>query len=342
MRFSLPLPRYIDPSHRDPLHHTYRIAQMVEELGFHAGYVGHHSFTPETRDPSAPFTLLSAIAARTERLRLGSGIFLAALHHPVETCEQVSTLDQISGGRAVLGVGVGYRPYEFEGHAVPFEQRGQRLNETLEILRQAWATGRYGYEGKLFSIPDLPVYPTAVQRPRPPILVGGTSRAAIQRAARLGDGWFTLPMETLPVVTSLAQQYRDACQAAGTRPYICLMREAWVAPTPAAVESEWLDGALAFHRYYWETGTRGDASDPILQRVGAGERVDYETFARDRAIAGTPGFCIEQLQRWHDAIGFDEICMIFLTGQHGGTREQMEAAVKLFAAEVMPEFVTQH
>ncbi|MGE3621696.1 MAG: LLM class flavin-dependent oxidoreductase, partial [Acidimicrobiia bacterium] len=288
------------------------------------------------RDPSAPFTWLSAVAARTERLRLGTAIWIAGLHHPVSTYEQVTPLDQVSGGRAILGVGAGYRAYEFEGLGVEFERRGRRLDETLEILRGAWATGRHGYKGEVFTIPDLPVHPPAVQRPRPPILVGGTSPAAIRRAARLGDGWFTLPMETLPVVRDLADRYRAECAAAGTTPYICLMRQAWVAPTLADVDREWLDKVQRFHRYYWETGTRGDDRDPVLRRVGEGERVDLETFVRDRAIAGTPELCAQELRRWHEAIGFDEVCLIFLAKPV--PQPELDRSVRLFAEEVVTRY----
>jgi probable F420-dependent oxidoreductase len=339
MRFSTNIPRYFRVDDPQPLRGTYEYARMLEEQGFYCGYVGHHSFTPETGDPSAPFAFLSAVAAQTERLRLGSGIYLGALHHPVSVCEQVSTLDQVSGGRAVLGLAVGYRDYEYVGFGVPYRERGSRLDETIKILSQAWATGRYGYRGKHFTIPDLPVYPVAVQKPRPPILIGGTSPAAIRRAATLGDGWISLPMETMDVVKGLAQQYRQECAAAGRKPYIVLMREAWVAPTTELVERDWLEGALAFHKYYWENGTQGDENDPILQRVAQGERVSYETFARDRAIAGTPDFCLSELARWQDEIGMDEIMLVAMTGQHGPkSKVPLLDMMRMFGTDVISEY----
>jgi probable F420-dependent oxidoreductase len=336
VRFSLTLPRYFDPQATHPFERSYRVAQRVEELGYHAGYVGHHSFTPETRDPAAPFVFLAALAARTSRLRLGTGIYLAALHEPAATCEQVSMLDQLSGGRAVLGVGTGYRPYEFAGHHVGFDDRGERLDEILRVLRGAWESGRYHHDGPRYPMDDQTVYPMPIQRPHPPILVGGTSGAAIRRAARLGDGWFTLPMETLPVVASLVARYREECEAAGRVPYVCLMREAWTAPTAADVEAEWLERALAWHRYYWESGTRGDEADPVLQRVGAGERVDYATFAADRSIVGTPDQCVEHLLRWYEAVRFDEITLTFMSGPEPS--EALERSVAGFATDVMPAF----
>lgn len=340
IKFSVTLPRYIDAGERDPFRRTYEYARFAENLGYHAGFVGHHSFTPETRDPSAPFVLLSAIAARTERLRLGTGIFLAALHHPVSVCEQVSTLDQISNGRAILGLGVGYRPYEFEGLDVPFAERGRRVDETIRILKHAWTTGQYRADGPIFRIPDLAVYPPCVQQPHPPIYVGGTSAGAIRRAATLGDTWFSLPMETITFVKRLADSYREQCAAAGTTPRICLMREAWVSRDRSAIENDWLQRALAFHKYYWETGTRGDESDPVLQRIGNGESVGLEEFATDRAFAGTPEFVIDEIRRWHDAIGFDEVCLIFATGKEMVHEASLRHTVETFAHEVMPAFAS--
>jgi probable F420-dependent oxidoreductase len=338
IEFSMTLPRYHDLGERVPYRRTYEFARHVENIGYSGGFVGHHSFTPETKDPSAPFVLLAAIAAQTEALRLGTGIFLGALHHPVNICEQVSTLDQISNGRAVLGLGTGYRRYEFEAYGSVFESRGRRLNETIEVLKQAWTTGNYQWDGEFFQFGDLQVYPPAVQRPHPPIYVGGTSDAAIERAARLGDTWFTLPMETLPFVVALAAKYRAACQRHGTTPRICLMREAWVGVDDQAVEDEWYGRALSFHRYYWDAGTRGDDHDPVLQRVGTHQPVSYQEFCRDRAFAGTPDLVIDEIRRWHEAIGFDEVCLIFATGREATDQATLTRAVTMFADEVIPAF----
>ena len=338
VKFSITLPRFHDLGQTDPYRRTYEYARWAEDLGYYGGFVGHHSFTPETRDPSAPFVLLSAIAARTSKIRLGTGILVAALHHPVAVTEQLCTLDQISNGRAVLGIGVGYRQYEFDGYGVPFHERGQRVDEVIQVVKQACSTGRYGHHGKIFRIPDNVMYPPAVQQPHPPIYVGGTSPGAIRRAARLGDKWFSLPMETMSYVKRLADQYRAECALAGTTPRICLMREAWVAPSMAEAEQEWLPRALAFHRYYWETGTRGDETDPVLQRVGQGEDVGMEEFARDRSFAGPASFVKEEIERWHEAIGFDEICLVFATGKETTSEEQLKRSVGMFADEVMPAF----
>lgn len=338
IEFSLTLPRFHEPGAQQPYRQTFDFCRTVDELGYAGGFIGHHSFSPEVKDEAAPFVFLSAIGAHTERMRLGTGVYLAGLHHPANIIEQVSTLDRVTNGRAVLGVGTGYRPYEFKAYGTDYRRRGKRLDETLAVLRKAWATGSYEWDGEFFQFDDVPVFPPAVQRPHPPIYVGGTSPAAITRAARYGDKWFTLPMETLAVVAELAGQYRAACAAAGREPRICLMREAWVGENDAEVEREWYPRALSFHRYYWEAGTKGDDLDPVLQRVAAGEDPPYQEFVRDRAFAGTPELVIAEIQRWHDAIGFDEVSLIFATGREATTPEALTRAATLFATEVFPAF----
>jgi alkanesulfonate monooxygenase SsuD/methylene tetrahydromethanopterin reductase-like flavin-dependent oxidoreductase (luciferase family) len=116
------------------------------------------------------------------------------------------------------------------------------------------------------------------------------------------------------------------------------MREGWVGENDHEIETEWYGRALSFHRYYWATGTKGDDHDPILQRVGEGEDVPYRDFCRDRAFAGTPDAVIDEIKRWHDAIGFDEVCLIFATAREATDQPTLTRAVTLFAEEVAPTF----
>ncbi|ODU04530.1 MAG: hypothetical protein ABS81_09685 [Pseudonocardia sp. SCN 72-86] len=316
---------------------TFRLAELVDELGYHGGYLGHHSFHSEVGLPASPFVVLAGIAARTTNFRIGTGIHIANLHHPLAIAEHVQQLDQISGGRVTLGVGVGYRRSEFDGFGVDFTTRGKRLTEMITVWRNGWTTGTFEHDGPMFVIPPSPVWPPCVQKPHPPIMVGGTSAAAVTRAATLGDGWFTSnPLDPMSEVVEETRRYREAAEAAGREPYICLLRQAWVAPSEREVEEQWLDPALAFIRSYYQAGSRGaEDTDPILRRVVAGERPTCREFAHDRAIAGTPDFCVEQLGRWHERIGFDEVSLLF-----GGPKayDSLATAYTLFAREVVPAF----
>ncbi len=327
------LPTFVDPGASSPYQRTFEFAQRVDELGYYMGTFGHHSFTPELGDPSAPFALLSAVAAVTQRLRLGTGVYLAPLHHPLSVAEQVATLDQISGGRAVLGVGLGYRPYEYDGFGVDFHHRGARLDEALTIIRSGWTSGRFEFAGEHFQIPLSAVHPPCVQKPHVPILVGGSAPAAIARAARLGDGWFALPQESLAVMQSQVDAYRHACREIGRKPYVCLMRHAWIAPTLKEVETQWLPRMIEFHKTFAKA--RASTDDVVIERLLAGQAVTLEEYIRERAIAGTPQMCITEIQRWQEAVQPDEYSLIF-----GGSDDpaRLTRAVEQFAEDVMVAF----
>jgi alkanesulfonate monooxygenase SsuD/methylene tetrahydromethanopterin reductase-like flavin-dependent oxidoreductase (luciferase family) len=113
-------------------------AVQAEELGFASFFVGHHRFTPGFGQTQHPWILLSAIAARTERIRLGTSIFLLPLSHPLDVAEEVASLDSLSGGRVIFGPGLGYRAYEFEALGLPYHRRGRLMSECLEIVQGAW------------------------------------------------------------------------------------------------------------------------------------------------------------------------------------------------------------
>jgi probable F420-dependent oxidoreductase len=164
--------------------------------------------------------LLGAIAARTSTLRLGTAIYLLPAHHPLQIAESVATLDRVSGGRVILGVGIGYRPYEYEPFDVPYHHRGARMEEALEILPQAWTGKPFSYEGRHFRFQDAAVFPVPIQEPHPPIWVGAVAYRAQERAARLGDAWISDLMEALPRERHLTDRYREACVAAGRTPQV--------------------------------------------------------------------------------------------------------------------------
>jgi probable F420-dependent oxidoreductase len=138
-----------------------------------------------------PFTALTYLAAVTERLRLGTGICLVPQRNPVYTAKQVADLDVLSGGRVEFGIGIGWLREEFDSLNVPFERRGQRTDEYLEVMRSLWLDETSSYSGEMYQLTPCRLYPKPAQKPHPPVLVGGESEAAMRRAARFGQGWFT-------------------------------------------------------------------------------------------------------------------------------------------------------
>lgn len=162
-------------------------AEETERLGFDTLWFRDHVLW---HSPVLdPFTMLGAFAARTSRIRLGPGVLLVPLRSPVIVAKALASLDHLSSGRAILGVGVGGEfPKEFEACGIPLSERGRRADEAIEAMKALW-TGATTYKGTFYGFEGAVMEPSPIQKPHPPIWVGGRSDAALVRAGRLGDGW---------------------------------------------------------------------------------------------------------------------------------------------------------
>jgi probable F420-dependent oxidoreductase len=167
-----------------------RIADAAEELGFNHVWVSESTLVPEDAGGDArtldPFACLAYIAGRLERVKLGTSIIRLPLHHPVDLAKQTASLQELSGGRLLLGVGVGYYEPEFRLLGQSFEDRGRRTDDALRLLRAIWA-GERDFRGEYWSLENVRFAP--LPEPAPEIWVGGLSRRSIRRARELGDAW---------------------------------------------------------------------------------------------------------------------------------------------------------
>jgi alkanesulfonate monooxygenase SsuD/methylene tetrahydromethanopterin reductase-like flavin-dependent oxidoreductase (luciferase family) len=163
----------------------------AENNGFDDVWLSEHHFIDDGYLPSM-LPVAAAIAARTKRIRIPLGVLLLPFHNPVRLAEDIAVVDVISGGRFELGVGVGYKVEEFDGFAVPFAERGARTNEALVIVRRLLEGETVTVKSKFFELNNVKLTPQPIQRPHPPIWIGGFTPPALRRAARYGDG-FTAP-----------------------------------------------------------------------------------------------------------------------------------------------------
>ena len=163
-----------------------------------------------------PLIALAGVATRTRRIGLGISVYLAALRHPLVVAKQVASLDQLSGGRVLLGVGAGWIPEEYETLGIPFGERGRVLDEHIEAMRTLWRDERPRYAGQHYRFDNLGFEPKPVRRDVP-IWVGGNSPAARRRAARLGDGWHVIDVPMRELEAGIAELARE-CRAAERRP----------------------------------------------------------------------------------------------------------------------------
>jgi probable F420-dependent oxidoreductase len=185
------------------------VARAVEDAGLDSIWVGDHVVVPavyESRYPyraeGPPFqpdegfldalTLLAVIAGATEKVQVGTSVLVAPLRSPLVLAKIVSTIDVLSNGRVILGLGSGWLKEEFDAIGVDFETRGTRLTESIEILKLFWASGSAGFNGRHFSFEEVHCEPLPIQHGGPPVWMGGTSPAALRRIAQIGDGWIAV------------------------------------------------------------------------------------------------------------------------------------------------------
>ncbi|MGH2711656.1 MAG: LLM class flavin-dependent oxidoreductase [Actinomycetota bacterium] len=164
------------------------MSRLAETLGFDSIWVSEHHGSSDGYLPSL-LPMLAGIATATERVQLGTGVVLAPFHHPLRLAEDAAVIDQLSGGRLILGLGLGWREEEYRMFGLPVNDRVRRTSETVEILRKAWTGERFSHEGRIFKFDDALVTPRPAQKPGPPIHLGGMVEAAIRRAGKLGDGY---------------------------------------------------------------------------------------------------------------------------------------------------------
>ena len=168
----------------------------------------HPPVPPETPIFDA-FAYLSYLAGRTERVRLGTHVYNIGLRHPFVAARAVQTLDIVSGGRVEFGVGASWLEEEWVAAELDFASRGRRVDEAIEICRRLWTEPVVSYHGAHFTFDDVVFEPKPVQRPGPPVLIGGESAAALRRAARLGDGWIGMGHTIESATAQIARLERE-------------------------------------------------------------------------------------------------------------------------------------
>ncbi len=206
LSFGLRLPTFVRGEKTDNLETIVRYVQRAEELGFESGFtIDHFVITPPAYACTwlEPMVLLTAIASRTRKMRVGPLVMVLPIRNPMYLAKQTATLDFLSGGRFIMGIGVGWNQEEFELMQVPWSERGKRTTECLEILTQLWTANNVTYRGKFYSFENLSIEPKPVQKPHPPIWIGGGSQPfeliygqktpdlgpVLRRIARFADVW---------------------------------------------------------------------------------------------------------------------------------------------------------
>jgi len=309
------------------------LVRLAEALGFDSAWVSEHHGSSDGYLPSL-LPMLAAFAATTDRMALGTGVMLTPFHDPLRLAEDAAVVDQLSGGRLVLGLGLAWREEEFRMfHQEPGE-RVRRTIDTIEILRRAWTGRRFSYEGKAYRYDQVKVTPPPAQEPGPPIYVGGFTEQAIRRAGRLGDGYIRSRggFEDGKGSVALAE---EGARRAGKDPsalgfaqlqnvFVWEDGDAWdVVKAGAAhqlgVYAAWRDG-----------GDTPENDDLVIPAEG-------EEIARTLTPAGPPSEVLHALRPWVEAFGDRREFHLIVRLQYPGMDfETASRAVELFGGEVLP------
>lgn len=320
------------------------IIDYLEEQGFDGVWVAEHHFRDYGTCPNI-LSLLAYLAARTERLLLGSAIVVLPLHDPKRVAEEAAMVDLLSGGRLRLGVGRGYQASEFEAFGMELSEARERFDECLDILDLAWSGGSAAYEGAFYKVADVTFVPQPVQQPKPPVWVAAVSPETVERYARRG----------LPILIDPTATFRNAARASETWHSIatdaragdlCISRFVHVAESEEMARRE----IATLDRRADPTRFIKEANAPIDRRTGQiakgfefwerqylkGATVDADFRWENQELAGDPERVIAQI-RMLEAAGFGELICDF-----GNTRqlslEENKRAIQRFAEHVMPAF----
>src|SRR5919202_2119096 len=273
-------------------------ARLARDLGFDLIALGqHHLATPYQQPSSVPF--LARLAAETGSMRIGILVFLLPLHNPVDIAEQVATLDAISHGRMIVGVGLGYRPEECAAFGIRMADRVPRFLEALEVMRRLWTQDEVEFSGRFYQVPRSQSTIRTVQQPHPPIWMAANQDVAVRRVGKLGHTWIMTPHVTLELLREQVHLYRRSLAEAG-HPFpaeLPLLREAWVAPTR---EQAWAEaGPFLASKYQVYESWGQDKVVPADQTFAR----PLDELARDRFIVGTPDDLVAEANRYATELG---------------------------------------
>ena len=299
----------------------------AEQLGFHGLFVVEHHFTG-VGQVSASLNLLSYLAARTTKMRLGTAVVVLPWHNPALLAEQVATLDLVSNGRFDFGIGKGYRPTEFSGFQLPIEEATERFEETVAFLKQAWSTdGRFSHHGKHWHFENIVIEPRTTQRPHPPLWMGAGSFESIKRAAQGGFNLLLDQIAPVDLIIERVQAFKAECRRLG-RPL--LPNQIGVARALQIVQSDAeREKALAVRMQVLKN-IGGLARGPGAERYqNIGSHSDPNLASEESALLGAPSEIIARLRKL-EAGGVDYVLLVDPSGS--------KDSLSLFAREIMPQF----
>ena len=278
--------------------------RVARQSGFSSLWVPHHYLT-HPMQMLAPVPMLAYLLRDAEGMTIGTNILIMPLLHPVHVAEDAVTLDLLSGGRYVLGIGAGYREAEFQTFNVPLKARAQRMDESIEIMRRLWTEDKITHAGKAFQINDLGIGLKPQRKGGPPIWLAAVVDAAVKRAAQLGDAWLITNFAHLSVLVPQMALYRKLLAEAKKQfpAEAPITRECYIGSTHAKALDECKAALKYKYAAYssWGLDKQSKGAESFEQ--------PFEEFVKDRFIIGDKAFVKDEIARYGALLGVNHFIM---------------------------------
>ena len=297
----------------------------AERWGLDVVWLAEIHMNPTRSLVSAPLTVASAIAARTSRIGIGTAVQILPLGHPLRLAEETATIDQISGGRLIFGVGRSAFPRAYNAYGIAYEESQDRFAESLDIIKKAWTEPVCSHQGRYHSFDNFTLVPRPVQQPHPEIRIAASQHDTYSAIGRLGYPLFSaVRASPLGELAEHARAYREAWAAAGHpgRARLYLQTPVYIGATRASALAEAQAGMMRFSSY---------RADLLRGPLG------YDEVLREKGIVGTPAMVIERLEELREAADLDGVSAEINPGSML-SHEQVMNSLRLWCEEVMPRF----
>jgi alkanesulfonate monooxygenase SsuD/methylene tetrahydromethanopterin reductase-like flavin-dependent oxidoreductase (luciferase family) len=321
-------------------------ADLAENLGLDAVWMAEIHFNPVRSMLASPLVLASAIAARTNRLKVGTAVHVLPLGNPLRIAEEAATLDHVSRGRFEFGVGRSGLPGSYEGYNMPYGESRERFFEYLDIILTAWKSERFSYEGKFFSFSDVCLTPKPYQTPHPPIRIAATTPDTFPILAGMGFPIFiglrTVAIDKVVEEVGIYKQRWEESDSRGPMD-VSLRVPVYVADTKEKALTEPEESFMSQFRGLsgqFAKSAAGFDSRQNEDRARRGQQlatVTWEQAQRDKVIVGTPEMVIDRIHEWKEIFHLSGVVGEFNAGGRI-PKEHLHRSLQLFCEKVMPEF----
>ena len=318
----------------------------AEAWGLDVMWLAELHVSPGQSVLASPLTIAAAIAARTKRIKIGPAVQVLPLCHPLRLAEEAATVDHLSHGRLIFGVGRSGFPRTYEAYGVPYAESRERFAETLDIIRRAWTQPRFSYEGRFHSFRNVCLTPKPYQQPHPEIRVAATSPDTFAANGALGLPIFcAVRLGALHELGPLIREYRQAWREAGHpgEGQVYLRVPVYVAETEQRARDDPEQSIMSFYRWLGNqlTESAGLAGARALERRAergeALQTISYADTLRDKVIIGTPGMVADKLKMLDAELGLNGILAELNCGR-AIPNECVMHSLKLLCEQVIPQF----